>query len=576
MRGVLLMVLVLAPLAAAAKDQWTELRTDHFTIVGNTRVSTLRETGASLERMRNVFDVAFDGPVDPPVPVVVFVVRREEDLRELAPDLWKSGAGGPVGFFQDVRTRMHIAIRLDANAPATAALHEYHHMLTTLSHPELPMWLSEGIASIWGEAQVKGRVVEVGRLDPAWVASVRGRVLDVDDLVDSNPTLTRAGGFRHAGEFHAHAKLFVHMLRWGRPNGAELFDTLLAKIASGVPARRALTETYQSGGVLVFDGKNGLTLQDQFDRYVALREFAFQRIELAQDPATGSAWVSRTLTDSEALARRGEMLRLGGGHPDQAAILLRAALRADPTEPRALANLAALAPPEDARRLVSKIDGERAPWEAHWIAARVLAQSSAASATVVTHLEEVLEREPGHVPAHVQLAKIVEYDDPQKALRHIDEGSRRDLARTELLMRKARILQGLGQRDIAEVAAAESAKRAAALPDRYAARVVCELAVGWGFKYAGEPACDAAVMREIDDWRSRERRAFVRGARGDLAGALDDLRASQRRAVASGVLSDAAIEERERWIRELEAGRNPLLGLTHPYPGLPDEWAVEN
>lgn len=536
---------------------WTEVRTDHFTIVGNARVRELREIAGDLERIRSIFAMGFGGAHDPPVPVVVFAVRNEADLRVLAPSLWMSGKG-PAGFFQDVRTRVQIGIRLDVANPSATAFHEYHHLLANVATPNLPMWLSEGLASLWGEAIVDGRRVEVGRLDPAHVRSNRPPG-SIAHLVRAKPTLTRAGGFRHHGEYYAHAKLFTHLLLYGRSNGEASFRSLLQKIGEGVPAERALVEHYGS-----LD-----ELQREFDRYLKQDSFAFRRIEFAADPASSSTWVSRTLSEAAAVAHRGEFLRLGGGADDESAVFFRAALRLDPTEPRALANLALLSPLPEGKRLIAKIDARAdAGYEAHWIAARILTTASAGNAIVGRHLETTIDLAPGFVPAWVQLAKLRANENTDLALELLDRAIEMDPSRPELLVRFARIL---GDEHPAEAGAIakEGARRATAMP-RTGVRVVCHESAALGFHAAALIACDAALEREPDDWRSRDSRAFARAASGDLAGAREDFRGATRGAMQSGTYAAELLEYRESVIRALDAGQSPPIRKLEIV--FPDEW----
>lgn len=538
---------------ALAKDTWSEVRSDHFTVVGNARVSTLREVGGNLERARSVF-VAALGASDPPVPVVVFVVRREADLRELAPSLWSGGAA-PAGFFQDTGMRLQIGIRLDAQDPGAAVFHEYHHLLASLGDPNLPMWLREGLAGLWGEARFDGARVEVGRLDPREIRALASRIpLDVTALV-------RAPGASHSGALYAQAKLFTHMLRFAPEDGASRFDALLDRIRDGTASERALVDLY---GPLE-------TLQRDFRAYLQRDAYAFQRIALSRDPAAGTTWVVRTLADAEALARRGEALRLAGGANADAAsrVLFDAALRQDPAEPRALSNLATMSPREEALRLVRRLEQRNdGGWEAHWLAARVLTQSSASDAAISAHLAAVTARAPGFAPGWVQLATLRARTDPDAASEMLDRAIALDASRPELIVRLARLLDRAGHPKEALAIATEASRRAIAMPDVWAARRVCRESAASGFGAAALPACDAAIEREPGDWRSHDARARARIDAGDPAGALADLREARRGAARSDS-SRASLAARDEWIRELEAGRNPFgeAGLE-----VADEW----
>src|SRR5688500_9934136 len=130
--------LLMTSTAGAATDEWREVKTAHFTIVGNAKEKQLRESAVEFEKIRSVFVAGIAGSegVDPPVPVVIFVVKKEDDLRQLAPALWKKRKG-PAGFFRNTGTQVNIAMLLGGGLfdSTDIAYHEYHHLLFDRGSP---------------------------------------------------------------------------------------------------------------------------------------------------------------------------------------------------------------------------------------------------------------------------------------------------------------------------------------------------------------------------------------------------------------------------------------------------------
>ena len=97
--------------------------------------------------------------------------------------------------------------------------------------------------------------------------------------------------------------------------------------------------------------------------------------------------------------------------------------------------------------------------------------------------------------------------------------------------------------------------------DPRAANAVCWLGSVHGYAAVVMPACERAVELGPGDGVYRDSRGLARALTGDPRGALEDFRA-----FVEWSRTTAALEEfrpkRERFIAELEAGRNPFDAAT--------------
>ncbi len=77
---------------------------------------------------------------------------------DLLPDYWTKGHMHPSGVFAYGLNQYYAAVNLEAQGtnPFATMYHEYYHSLTMPYFPELPIWLSEGLADFFGESQVNG------------------------------------------------------------------------------------------------------------------------------------------------------------------------------------------------------------------------------------------------------------------------------------------------------------------------------------------------------------------------------------------------------------------------------------
>jgi WD40 repeat protein len=86
---------------------------------------------------------------------------------------------------------------------------------------------------------------------------------------------------------------------------------------------------------------------------------------------------------------------------------------------------------------------------------------------------------------------------------------------------------------------------------------ICRHGSLWGRAADVLEACEQAVALAPDDGGIRESRALARALTKDYEGAVEDLQFFLHWAVSNG-LDDELVSEREVWIAELRAGRNPL------------------
>lgn len=92
-------------------------------------------------------------------------MKDERGLRELLPACWETkGAAQPGGIFVASEEKLYVALRTDLQTifPHQLVYHEHAHALMRLNFRELPFWLSEGLAEIFGNSVISSRQVTMG------------------------------------------------------------------------------------------------------------------------------------------------------------------------------------------------------------------------------------------------------------------------------------------------------------------------------------------------------------------------------------------------------------------------------
>ena len=139
---------------------WVEVRSPHFTIVSNASEEQAEKTAQHFEEIRAVFRTAlpFASTHESPV-ITVLALRDEASMQELLPDFWEKGHVRNAGLFVQRLGKAYIVLRLDlvTDNSYETIYHEYFHSITTPYYPYLPLWLSEGLADFFGNAEINAK-----------------------------------------------------------------------------------------------------------------------------------------------------------------------------------------------------------------------------------------------------------------------------------------------------------------------------------------------------------------------------------------------------------------------------------
>jgi tetratricopeptide (TPR) repeat protein len=187
-----LAILLARPLCGAKHETWFEARSPNFIVVCNAGEKQARKTAIRFEQIRAVFrrELELASKHESPV-ITILAVKDEDSMKTLLPEYWAKGHAHPAGMFLDNMSQYFAAIQLDApgSNPYNTIYHEYFHSLTAPYYPNLPVWVSEGLAEFYGNTQIGDSEVGMGRPDPDLIGELKqGGLMPLDVLfkVDHN------------------------------------------------------------------------------------------------------------------------------------------------------------------------------------------------------------------------------------------------------------------------------------------------------------------------------------------------------------------------------------------------------
>lgn len=164
-----LLLPMLAAALALARDKpenWTEVRSPHFTVVTNSNEKQGRRVADQFERMRSVFHVAFPKlQIDPGSPIIVLAIKDEKDFKALEPEAYlATGSLKLGGLFLRAPDKNYVLMRLDAEGehPYAVVYHEYTHLLMSKAAEWMPLWMNEGLAEFYQNTDIHEKDVSLG------------------------------------------------------------------------------------------------------------------------------------------------------------------------------------------------------------------------------------------------------------------------------------------------------------------------------------------------------------------------------------------------------------------------------
>ena len=328
--------LLLAAQAAAAKDAWTMVRSQNFTLVGDASEKEIRRVGTRLEQFRDAFRRLFPrANFNSPVPTTVVVFKSHDSYKPFKPKA-DGKTVSLAGYFQAGDDVNYITLTAErgGESPFRTIYHEYVHLLVnnTLGRASVPAWFNEGLAEYYSTFEVEDdRKVHLGRLVDYHIHLLRQqRLMPLAQLLSVDHYSLERNKHDVRSLFYAQSWALVHYLIIGN-DGKRLpqLGEYLALTGRGVPTEEAFKRAFQT---------DLAGMEKELQKYVQAYSFMTKTAIFERKLEFDSQMTAAPLTEAEAEGYLGDLL-LHTNRPDEAAARLERALKLDPTLAMARASL---------------------------------------------------------------------------------------------------------------------------------------------------------------------------------------------------------------------------------------------
>lgn len=242
-------MLLWGPSLCKAKDSsWIEVHSSHFVVITDAGEKKGRTTALRFEQIRTFFEQSLAVAAQRSIPpVTIFAVKNEDAMRKLLPEYFAggflpSGQVHPAGVFFHHKERYFAVVELDTQRSGhfETLYHEYYHALTEPVFPDLPVWLSEGLAEFYGRTQITDEYALVGEPDSDLLELLKhDRLIPLDVLFSVNRGSPYYNEAQKASMFYAESWLLTHYLMIGNPDSHQLLVEYLKALGEGKSAKES-------------------------------------------------------------------------------------------------------------------------------------------------------------------------------------------------------------------------------------------------------------------------------------------------------------------------------------------------
>jgi tetratricopeptide (TPR) repeat protein len=313
-----------ASFCVAAEEVWVEAKSPNFTVISNGSLKKARSIAKTLEQFRAVFQTGMPQiKIDAESSLIVVAVQDAKSMKALLPkERLQKGELLPAGIFMSGQETSFVVLRTDIPLEQGfhVVYHEYVHRIMNANFSNLPLWLSEGFAELYGNATVTDGESGIGKYSAEGLEALRSSgMIPLSVLMSADYDSPYYHKEDKARIFYAQAWALTHYLILGetRAHVKQLVD-FLNLLDSGVPHSEA---TQKAFGDLK-------TLERNLEKYINLYAFGYIpvpiKLKTKEDQYEG-----RTLSQAESLALRGQVL-VNANRLDEAKAMLEQALQLDP------------------------------------------------------------------------------------------------------------------------------------------------------------------------------------------------------------------------------------------------------
>lgn len=257
----------------SAKDEWIQIKSKNFLLIGNATEKDIRKVGTRLEEFRETFRLLFPKmSVTSQVPINVIVFKNASSYKQFKPLLADGKIDTSIaGYFQSGDDVNYITLSTEGEDAQTFGVifHEYVHSLVNLQFgkAEVPPWFNEGLAEYYETFTIENdSKVKVGLPQERHLYLLQKNVLmPLQTLFSVTNTQLSNSSDQSRNIFYAESWALIHyLIQSGKSDAMNKFVELLL---SESPLEKAFPEAFQTSYA---------AMETELRRYISLNKYSYR------------------------------------------------------------------------------------------------------------------------------------------------------------------------------------------------------------------------------------------------------------------------------------------------------------
>jgi tetratricopeptide (TPR) repeat protein len=327
-RFLLLLLLVVCTFTTVtAKDDWTQVKSKNFFLIGNAPEKDIRKVATRLEQFRETFSLLFKGlKLVSPIGTNVVVFKSDSSFKQFK----LKRADGKIdnflaGYFAPGEDVNYIALSVEGDEVETyrTIFHEYVHFIinTNFGKSEVPPWFNEGLAEFYSTFKIEDdHIVKLGLLIDYHLEMLQhSKLIPLGQLFGVKNRQLLNQGDHSRTIFYAESWALIHYLVQG--GKGPMLSKFLDAVLKQVPPEKAFKDVFQ---------EDYATMQKDLEKYVGQSKYQGTQFTFEKKLTFDADMQVTPMTQAMSDAYLGDLL-YHAGREDDAEPFLTAALKEDPS-----------------------------------------------------------------------------------------------------------------------------------------------------------------------------------------------------------------------------------------------------
>lgn len=318
--------LTISSLSVSAKDEWLQVRSKNFNLIGNASDKDIRKVATRLEQFRETFRQLFNKVnLSSPIQTNVIVFKSESAYKPFKP----KRADGKIdnfvaGYFQPGEDVNYITLSTEGEDADTfgTIFHEYVHFMvdTNFGKSEVPPWFNEGLAEYYQTFAIEeDQKVKLGLPQNEHLYLLQQtQLIPLETLFKISNFALHQQGNHSRSIFYAESWALIHyLIQSGKSEGLGKFLDFSMK---NIPQEKAFQDAFQT----TYE-----QMEKDLKKYVAQNSYKYQMITFKNKLVFDGEMQTSPLPEAQSNAYLGDLL-YHTNRADDAEEFLQKAISLDP------------------------------------------------------------------------------------------------------------------------------------------------------------------------------------------------------------------------------------------------------